>query len=101
YGLSLDVTEEMSMTGALSFYITTEESSNVSCGGCWSKVPARKRVLLDERASFLILHLKILFSLNDKIKGHINFSLSLNMVPYSSSVEDMDYDLYGFIVHAG
>ncbi|GAV79616.1 UCH domain-containing protein [Cephalotus follicularis] len=86
----------MSFTDALSFHTSVEEISDVSCSGCGSKVTIRKKVLL-----FLIVHLKRFLSPEDKIKGHVDFPLSLNVAPYSSSTEDMDYDLYRFIVHAG
>ncbi|GAV70604.1 UCH domain-containing protein [Cephalotus follicularis] len=44
--------------------------------------------------------LEEVLSPEEKIKGRIDFLLSLDMTPYSSFVEGLDYDLYGFIVPA-
>ncbi|GAV78508.1 UCH domain-containing protein [Cephalotus follicularis] len=49
----------------------------------------------------LNLQLKRFFSPRNKIREWITFPLSLDMVPYSSASESMDYNLYGMIVHKG
>ncbi|GAV73801.1 hypothetical protein CFOL_v3_17284, partial [Cephalotus follicularis] len=82
YGLSLGVIEDMSLIGALSFYTVIKEISDVSCSSCGSKITVKKRVLLEQRASFLILHMKRFLSPEYKIKGHVDFPLSLNMSTY-------------------
>ncbi|GAV56503.1 UCH domain-containing protein, partial [Cephalotus follicularis] len=95
YSLSLGITEEMSLTSVLSFYTRIEEISYESCGGC-GKVVSKKRILLEKGAPFFILQLNKFSSL-----GCVTFPLSLDMPPYCSSSKDMDYELYGFVVHAG
>ncbi|GAV71130.1 UCH domain-containing protein [Cephalotus follicularis] len=101
YGFSLGITKERSLIGAFSFYTKTKEISDVSCDGCGLKVVAKKRVLLEEGAPFLIIQLNRFFSPEDRIKGCITFPLSLDLAPYYSSSKGMHYELYGFIVHAG
>ncbi|GAV59212.1 UCH domain-containing protein, partial [Cephalotus follicularis] len=100
YGLSLSITAEMSVIAEMSFFTKTEELSDVSCDGCNHRVKAEKKILLKKRAPFLILQLNTFSSFEDKIKGCIAFPLLLDMSPYCSSLVDMEYELYSFIVHA-
>uniref|UniRef100_A0ACD5YPL1 Uncharacterized protein n=2 Tax=Avena sativa TaxID=4498 RepID=A0ACD5YPL1_AVESA len=107
--LSLQIDKAATLVKALQHF-TQEElldggEEEYNCQSCKKKVVAKKRLTIDKAPDVLTLHLKRFSPFNPchKIDKKVDFEPTLNLKPYVSNSEGMDfrYSLYGVLVHAG
>uniref|UniRef100_A0A0E0K697 USP domain-containing protein n=1 Tax=Oryza punctata TaxID=4537 RepID=A0A0E0K697_ORYPU len=107
--LSLEIANAATLVKALQNF-TEEElldggEKQYNCEHCRQKVIAKKRFMIEKAPSVLTIHLKRFspFNPRHKIDKKVQFQPTLNLKPYVSNPEGMDfkYSLYGVLVHAG
>ncbi|KAG8060536.1 hypothetical protein GUJ93_ZPchr0002g26437 [Zizania palustris] len=107
--LSLEIANAATLVKALQNF-TEEElldggEKQYNCECCMQKVIAKKRFMIDKAPSVLTIHLKRFspFNPRQKIDKKVEFQSTLNLEPYVSNSEGMEfkYSLYGVLVHAG
>ncbi|XP_047083056.1 ubiquitin carboxyl-terminal hydrolase 23-like [Lolium rigidum] len=107
--LSLEIADSATLVKALQKF-TEEEvldggEEQYNCQSCKRKVVAKKRFTIDKAPDVLTIHLKRFspFNPRHKIDKKVEFQPTLNLKPFVSNSEDMDfrYSLYGVLVHAG
>ncbi|KAM0861502.1 hypothetical protein ACQ4PT_045848 [Festuca glaucescens] len=107
--LSLEIADAATLVKALQKF-TEEEvldggEEQYNCQSCKRKVVAKKRFTIDKAPDVLTIHLKRFspFNPRHKIDKKVDFQPTLNLKPFVSNSEDMDfrYSLYGVLVHAG
>ncbi|CAM0943481.1 unnamed protein product [Alopecurus aequalis] len=107
--LSLEIANAGTLMKALQNF-TKEElldggEEQYNCESCKRKVVAKKRFTIDKAPDVLTIHLKRFspFNPRQKIDKKVDFYPTLNLKPFVSNSEDMDfrYSLYGVLVHAG
>uniref|UniRef100_A0A3B6QJK7 USP domain-containing protein n=1 Tax=Triticum aestivum TaxID=4565 RepID=A0A3B6QJK7_WHEAT len=107
--LSLEIANAATLVKALQNF--TEEQAldggekQYNCQSCKKKVVAKKRFTIDKAPDVLTIHLKRFspFNPGQKINKKVDFQSTLNLKPFVSNSEGMDfrYSLYGVLVHAG
>ncbi|XP_024318308.1 ubiquitin carboxyl-terminal hydrolase 23 isoform X2 [Brachypodium distachyon] len=107
--LSLEIANAATLVKALQNF-TEEEllddgEKQYNCQHCRQKVAAKKRFTIDKAPDVLTIHLKRFspFNPRHKIDKKVDFQPTLDLKPFVSNSEDMDfrYNLYGVLVHAG
>ncbi|KAF0931088.1 hypothetical protein E2562_002452 [Oryza meyeriana var. granulata] len=106
--LSLEIGNAATLVKALQNF-TEEElldggEKQYNCERCRQKVIAKKRFMIEKAPSVLTIHLKRFSPFNlQKINKRVEFQPTLNLKPYVSNPEGMEfkYSLYGVLVHAG
>ncbi|XP_047082807.1 ubiquitin carboxyl-terminal hydrolase 23-like [Lolium rigidum] len=107
--LSLEIADSATLVKALQKF-TEEEvldggEEQYNCQSCKRKVVAKKRFTIDKAPDVLTIHLKRFspFNPRHKIDKKVEFQPTLNLKPFVSNSEGMDfrYSLYGVLVHAG
>uniref|UniRef100_A0A0E0K696 USP domain-containing protein n=1 Tax=Oryza punctata TaxID=4537 RepID=A0A0E0K696_ORYPU len=107
--VSLEIANAATLVKALQNF-TEEElldggEKQYNCEHCRQKVIAKKRFMIEKAPSVLTIHLKRFspFNPRHKIDKKVQFQPTLNLKPYVSNPEGMDfkYSLYGVLVHAG
>uniref|UniRef100_A0A0E0CSH6 USP domain-containing protein n=1 Tax=Oryza meridionalis TaxID=40149 RepID=A0A0E0CSH6_9ORYZ len=107
--LSLEIANAATLVKALQHF-TAEElldggEKQYNCEHCRQKVVAKKRFMIEKAPSVLTIHLKRFspFNPRHKIDKKVQFQPTLNLKPYVSNPEGMEfkYSLYGVLVHAG
>ncbi|XP_073358605.1 uncharacterized protein [Aegilops tauschii subsp. strangulata] len=107
--LSLEIGNAATLVKALQNF-TEEEAldggeKQYNCQSCKKKVVAKKRFTIDKAPDVLTIHLKRFspFNPGQKINKKVDFHPTLNLKPFVSNSEGMDfrYSLYGVLVHAG
>ncbi|KAM3244613.1 hypothetical protein ACQJBY_056113 [Aegilops geniculata] len=107
--LSLEIGNAATLVKALQNF-TEEEAldggeKQYNCQSCKKKVVAKKRFTIDKAPDVLTIHLKRFspFNPSQKINKKVDFHPTLNLKPFVSNSEGMDfrYSLYGVLVHAG
>uniref|UniRef100_A0A0D9VM48 USP domain-containing protein n=1 Tax=Leersia perrieri TaxID=77586 RepID=A0A0D9VM48_9ORYZ len=107
--LSLEIVNATTLVKALKNF-TEEElldggEKQYNCERCKQKVTAKKRFMIEKAPSVLTIHLKRFSPFNPrrKIDKKVEFQPTLNLKPYVSNPEGMEfkYSLYGVLVHAG
>ncbi|KAF7086478.1 hypothetical protein CFC21_089765 [Triticum aestivum] len=107
--LSLEIANAATLVKALQNF-TEEEAldggeKQYNCQSCKKKVVAKKRFTIDKAPDVLTIHLKRFspFNPGQKINKKVDFQSTLNLKPFVSNSEGMDfrYSLYGVLVHAG
>ncbi|VAI50696.1 unnamed protein product [Triticum turgidum subsp. durum] len=107
--LSLEIANAATLLKALQNF-TEEEAldggeKQYNCQSCKKKVVAKKRFTIDKAPDVLTIHLKRFspFNPGQKINKKVDFQSTLNLKPFVSNSEGMDfrYSLYGVLVHAG
>uniref|UniRef100_A0ACD5ZC68 Uncharacterized protein n=1 Tax=Avena sativa TaxID=4498 RepID=A0ACD5ZC68_AVESA len=107
--LSLEIDNAATLVKALQHF-TQEElldggEEQYNCQSCKKKVVAKKRFTIDKAPDVLTIHLKRFspFNPSHKIDKKVDFEPTLNLKPFVSNSEGMDfrYSLYGVLVHAG
>lgn len=106
--LSLEVRGRKNLYDSLSKLTSEERISDFKCEQCKKKVTIKKRTLLEEGPSVLIMHLqRIVFNfdilINEKINSRLEFPLDINLTPYSTQQDgqDFEYRLTGIVCHNG
>ncbi|XP_078443190.1 ubiquitin carboxyl-terminal hydrolase 23-like [Wolffia australiana] len=107
--LSLEIVKADTLCKALSHFISEDEldggERQYYCPQCNLKVQALKKLSIHKAPYVLIIHLKRFGShvSGQKIGKQIDFDPKLNLKPYVSDPveEDLEYTLYGVLVHAG
>ncbi|KAM3327055.1 ubiquitin carboxyl-terminal hydrolase 20-like [Capsicum chacoense] len=110
--VSLEIKDANSLPSALESFTRVEKLDypeiKYSCERCKEQVSIEKQLMLYNAPSVAVFHLKRFQndgSIVQKVDKHISFPLELDLLPYTENIqsynEEMKYDLYAVIVHAG
>ncbi|EFA75503.1 peptidase C19 family protein [Heterostelium album PN500] len=106
--LSVDINQADSLSKALQRFVKAEQldgSNKYKCCKCKKLVKASKRMTIHVAPPVLTVQLKRFSFLGfhgGKISKPVQFDPVLNLTPYmTTSTNDVVYDLYGVLVHAG
>ncbi|PHT96763.1 hypothetical protein BC332_34311 [Capsicum chinense] len=110
--VSLEIKNANSLHSALESFTRVEKLDDpeikYTCERCKAQVSIEKKLMIDSAPSVAVFHLKRFQ--NDgsvvwKVDKHVSFPLELDLLPYTdnnqTNNEQMKYDLYAVIVHAG
>ncbi|KAF3616691.1 Ubiquitin carboxyl-terminal hydrolase 20 [Capsicum annuum] len=110
--VSLEIKDADSLHSALESFTRVEKLDDpeikYTCERCKEQVSIEKQLMLYNAPSVAVFHLKRFqndSSIVQKVDKHISFPLELDLLPYTENIqsynEEMKYDLYAVIVHAG
>ncbi|PHU21405.1 Ubiquitin carboxyl-terminal hydrolase 20 [Capsicum chinense] len=110
--VSLEIKDADSLHSALESFTRVEKLDDpeikYTCERCKEQVSIEKQLMLYNAPSVAVFHLKRFQndgSIVQKVDKHISFPLELDLLPYTENIqsynEEMKYDLYAVIVHAG
>ncbi|PHT39082.1 hypothetical protein CQW23_22655 [Capsicum baccatum] len=110
--VSLEIKDADSLPSALESFTRVEKLDypeiKYTCERCKEQVSIEKQLMLYNAPSVAVFHLKRFQndgSIVQKVDTNISFSLELDLLPYTENIqsynEEMKYDLYAVIVHAG
>ncbi|XP_047260413.1 ubiquitin carboxyl-terminal hydrolase 20-like [Capsicum annuum] len=110
--VSLEIKDADSLHSALDSFTRVEKLDDpkikYTCERCKAQVSIEKKLMIDSAPSVAVFHLKRFQ--NDgsdvwKVDKHVSFPLELDLLPYTdnnqTNNEQMKYDLYAVIMHAG
>ncbi|KAL9231194.1 hypothetical protein vseg_006451 [Gypsophila vaccaria] len=107
--LSLEIEDVDDLESAFKSFTKVENlEDTTTCDRCKEKVQREKQLLLDQAPAVATLHLKRFKSDGvyvEKIDKIVKYPLELDLAPYTKDAtddnEDLNYELYGFVVHVG